>query len=99
MFLEHVLLEDRDGVDRAFRSAMETRQTWDFECRIVRRDQIVRWIKAAGRHFNLGNSDRLVGVVQDISERKRAEESLAPPGGRIGPFKRGIGAFCVCRLP
>jgi PAS domain S-box-containing protein len=77
MFLEHVLPEDRDGVDRAFREAMETRQTWDFECRIVRRDQTVRWIKAAGRHFALGNTDRLVGVVQDISERKQAEESLA----------------------
>ena len=36
MFLDHVLLEDRDEVDAKFRHAIETQGDWSFECRIQR---------------------------------------------------------------
>ena len=54
MFLEHVVPEDRDRVDQAFKQATAARQTWDFECRIVPRNGAVRWIKAAGRPWTPG---------------------------------------------
>ena len=78
MFLEHVLPEDRAMVDGKFRQAMENQSDWNFECRIRRADGQVRWISAAGRHTQdaAGAPRRMAGIVQDITERKRAEEAL-----------------------
>jgi PAS domain S-box-containing protein len=78
MFLDHVLPEDRAEVDNNFRRALECRGDWNFECRIRRVDGGVRWIWAIGRHRrdNSGAYSHLAGIVQDITERKRAEETL-----------------------
>ncbi len=78
MFLEHVLPEDRPTVDAEFRHAVETRSDWSFECRIRRVDGQVRWIWAAGRHRSdrTGSLRRMAGIVQDITERKEAEDRL-----------------------
>ena len=78
MFLEHLVPEDRTLLDQEFRQVIEAKQAWDFECRIVRCDQSVRWIRARGRPIpdENGNPKRLVGIVQDITERKQAEEVL-----------------------
>jgi PAS domain S-box-containing protein len=77
MFLEHVLPEDRAAVDRSFREAMAAGADWSFECRICRNDGEVRWIWAAGGHEkdSEGNAVRISGIVQDITDRKRAEEA------------------------
>jgi len=78
MFLEHVIPEDRDEVDRKFRHALETLTDWNFECRIRRIDGEIRWIWAAGRHRTdtAGKPERMTGIVQDITERKIMEEEL-----------------------
>lgn len=78
MFLDHVLPEDRATVDGKFRQATENRSDWSFECRIRRVDGEVRWILAAGRHRQDTSdaSRRLAGIVQDITERKHAEEEI-----------------------
>ena len=78
MFLEHVLPEDRAMVDGKFQEATENQSDWSFECRIRRTDGQVRWIWAAGRHTNVsaGAPLRMAGIVQDITERKQAEEAL-----------------------
>jgi two-component system cell cycle sensor histidine kinase/response regulator CckA len=78
MFLEHVALEDRAEVDRKFQEATSKKTDWSFECRIRRIDGEIRWILAAGRHFGdeSGEASHMVGVVQDITERKRTEALL-----------------------
>jgi two-component system CheB/CheR fusion protein len=78
MFIEHVLPEDREAVDRNFRQALATRGDWSFECRILRQDGATRWIWAAGRHRadETGQPRRMAGIVQDITERKQAEAAL-----------------------
>jgi PAS domain S-box-containing protein len=65
-------------VDAKFRKATTTHSDWNFECRIRRVDGVVRWIWAAGRHRvdATGSVRRMAGIVQDITERKRAEETL-----------------------
>jgi PAS domain S-box-containing protein len=77
-FLDHVVPEDRSGVDAKFRQAMASDEAWDFECRIRRVDGALRWIWARGRAYsdNEGQSRRMVGTVADITERKRLEEAL-----------------------
>ena len=74
-FLEHVLPEDRAGVDRCFRAAQAAQSDWTFECRIRRADGEVRWIWATSG-LNLNSGDKLgviSGIVQDITERKLTE--------------------------
>lgn len=78
MFLEHVLPEDRSNVDKYFREATATQSDWNFECRIRRADGEVRWISSAGRQTlnPEGKPVRMAGVVQDITELKRAEAEI-----------------------
>ncbi|MGB9175854.1 MAG: PAS domain S-box protein, partial [Methanoregula sp.] len=78
IFLNHVLQEDRDLVDAKFRHAIGTGGDWNFECRIRRNDGETRWIWAAGRHRpgGSGSLGKMSGIVQDITERKRADEAL-----------------------
>jgi PAS domain S-box-containing protein len=77
-FLEHVVPEDVELVDRSFRKSVETQSESDIECRIVRRDQAVRWIHARGRpRWDANGKLRwLAGTVEDVTERKLAEEAL-----------------------
>ncbi|MCE5268377.1 MAG: PAS domain S-box protein [Planctomycetaceae bacterium] len=78
MFLDHVLPEDRAAVDERFRRALENHEDWSVECRIRRVDGQIRWIVAAGRHRRdaSGAWGRMTGIVQDINERKLAEEAI-----------------------
>ncbi len=78
MFLEHVLPEDRAAVDAKFKQATTAQGDWSFECRIRRADGEVRWIWAAGRHRAdaTGRLRRMAGIVQDITDRKQAEEKV-----------------------
>jgi PAS domain S-box-containing protein len=78
MFLGHVVSEDRPQVDKSFREAVSTQSRWDFECRINRNDGEVRWIWAVGTHMpnKEGQMRRLVGIVQDVTERKTAENTI-----------------------
>lgn len=78
MFLDHVIPEDRDKVNSLFHTAVETQSDWNFECRIRRVDGKLRWIWANGSHSYDANGSvsSMIGVVQDITERKKNEEML-----------------------
>jgi PAS domain S-box-containing protein len=78
MFLEHVVPEDRAIVEQGFQQAIESKGTWNVQCRIIRRGGEQRWILAAGQ-ISLdadGKPRRMVGVVQDITRRKQYEVSI-----------------------
>jgi PAS domain S-box-containing protein len=79
MFLGHVLAEERDAVAESFDKALSGNTDWDFTCRIRRKDGEVRWIWAKGRPEcdERGEPVAMYGLVQDITERKVAEASLA----------------------
>ena len=78
MFLNHVLPEDRSIVDTKFGQSLENFSNWEFECRIRRKDGAICWIWAKGRpEFNdLHEPKKMFGLVQDITERKAAEEAI-----------------------
>jgi PAS domain S-box-containing protein len=66
---------------------------------IVAGDETARWVSSQGRpHFTLGGvRDRLMGVVVDVSERKRAEEALRASEARLaaGAELAGLGFYDV----
>ena len=76
-FLQHALPEYRAEVETLVREATAARTGGTYECRIRRADGEIRWIWLSGRHRtdNSGRS-RVAGIVQDITERKLAEEKL-----------------------
>ena len=77
VFSDHVFPEDRELVKQRFEEAFQNGRL-EFECRIIRADQAVRWISAKGEVFRneQGQPIRMMGVVADVTERKRVEEAL-----------------------
>ena len=70
---------DRQAVEKALEAALETNGGYDSEYRVQRPDGVIRWIHARGQVLT-GLSDggrRLIGIVQDTTERREAEEALA----------------------
>ena len=77
-FLEHVVPDDRDRVDRAFQEARAGGGTWAFECGIRRADGSQGWIAVRGRVWltDGGEPRRMVGTVADVTPQRRAEAAL-----------------------
>jgi PAS domain S-box-containing protein len=75
VFRRHILREDLDQVERSYRDAIDAGSHWHFECRIRRADGEIRWIEAHGEPFrdSDGQMVRLLGILADITDRKRAE--------------------------
>lgn len=78
IFLDHVVEKDKKQVDEKFQNAVKNKTNWSFECQIKRSDGIYRWIWACGQHKLDDNGDvhRMAGIVQDITDRKLAEELI-----------------------
>jgi PAS domain S-box-containing protein len=78
-FIEAIHPEDRDAVDHAYTASLEEQdEGYELEHRIVRQDtDEVRYVYEKCRHV-LGDDGTVVesiGVVQDITERRQAEEA------------------------
>ncbi len=82
---ETVHPEDRALFDANVRAAMEREDgRYESEHRIVRPDGEVAWLYERGRvdRDPQGRPSRLIGLVQDITGRKRAGEALAESEGK-----------------
>ena len=78
MFFDLVHLEDRNRVHTAVRDALDSKTQYSVEYRIIRADNSVRWLLARGRGFynSEGEPVRMMGTIQDISQRRQAEAEL-----------------------
>ncbi|PSR18621.1 hypothetical protein C8255_06535 [filamentous cyanobacterium CCP3] len=74
IFLAHVHPDDRAAVNQKFQEALSS-TSWNFECRIIRPDQSVRWIwvRSSVYHDASNAPTRLLGMVVDITDRKQTE--------------------------
>jgi len=73
-----VLEEDRSRITELFREALVTRKPLDFECRVVRPNNQVRavHVEAEMEFDDGGRAVAMHGVVQDITERRQAEDQI-----------------------
>lgn len=89
-FLDHVLPGEREAVDQTYRAALTRGQAWDFECRVRRADGEVRWIWGHGQKLQAPGlaGDAMLGLVQDITERKAVEEQLRTQAETLATVNR-----------
>ncbi len=85
IFLSHVLPEDRELVKGRFQEAFASGH-FDMECRILWPDQSLHWIAAQGLVYRNENGDpiRMMGLVTDVSDRKRAQEEIQQLNRELG---------------
>src|SRR5277367_1501896 len=77
-FSNHLHPEDRERVQTTFSQAVEAGTYWSSEFRVIWKDQSVHWLAARGKVFRREGrkATRMLGIVMEITERKRAEEDL-----------------------
>ena len=71
--------EDREAFLAAGKDAVERGTPYSVEFRLVRTDGVVIWVRLQGMPFSRNGKqrpDRIIGVSQDITERKRIEGEL-----------------------
>jgi PAS domain S-box-containing protein len=77
--------DDRERVRSAFEAAVAEHREFESEYRVVRPDGTTLWVRAAGRgeYDAAGRPVQMFGIVQDITERKRADEALRENEARL----------------
>jgi PAS domain S-box-containing protein len=80
--------EDRERVNTAIQSALETGKPYSIEMRVVWPDGTVRWIATNGKViFNdRGQPIRMLGATVDTTDRKLSEEALIEADHRKDEF-------------
>lgn len=78
LFYERVHPDDRSKVREAVSNALRTGQSYTVEHRIIRNDGKIRTVieNAEVSFDGTGKPLKMIGAVQDITERKMSEESL-----------------------
>jgi PAS domain S-box-containing protein len=75
-WLDAIHPEDRDPFLYTSSKFSRAKKSWEVEFRIIRPDQEIRWIRIRGTPVldGLGDVKRIVGIAEDVTERRRAEE-------------------------
>ncbi len=68
--------EDRPRIEAAFRHTLETGEPFRLETRVPLPDGSMRWLESSGELRSVCGKRVIVGLVHDITERKRAEIAL-----------------------
>jgi PAS domain S-box-containing protein len=76
-WLDSVHVDDREAVSAAKKAQLSGKPV-DYEYRIARPDGSIHWVwdRSFPVYDSSGQLDRIVGIVEDITERKRGEEMV-----------------------
>jgi len=92
MFASRIHPDDVENVKSIVEEGRRRRIGHATEFRVVWPDGSIHWIAASGAHTfgEKGEAIRMSGVVQDVTERRRAELLLSGEGKILGKIARGI---------
>lgn len=84
-YLAAVHPDDVPKVEKLFTTALESGDRYEAECRLVNPDNSIRWVVARGKVIRDGKGagTQLLGVVIDITSRKKTEEELSESRSRL----------------
>ena len=84
--------EDAPGVVAAVRQVSMDHPVFLSEFRIIRPDGGLRWLTSTGKGYfdGAGALLRMIGTVQDITERKQAEEALEQASRKLNDAKNEV---------
>ena len=87
-FADVVHPEDREYDLEHIQRGMEKGAPWDIEHRLLLKNGNIKWVRAIGEpHLDEnGKVIHVMGIVQDITERKKAEEALQESEARYRTF-------------
>jgi PAS domain S-box-containing protein len=77
--------DDRETARHAFEAALAEHREFETEYRAFRRDGALIWVRAVGRgeYDAAGRPLQMLGIIQDVTERKRADEALRENEARL----------------
>ncbi len=76
-WLSRIMPHDSDRVASGYANAVRTRQPWSDEYRMQRGDGSTIWVRDEMSFVgSVDGAERVLGVITDITARKRAEETL-----------------------
>ncbi len=96
LFFDCVHPDDRDKVQKTYSEAFETK-IHDLEFRIIHNKK-VKWVKEKANYIidETGSVTRVIGVTQDITERKRSEDKIKESEEKLRNFVdyTPLGVWC-----
>ncbi len=100
-FMERMAPEDRERALGEARQAIQARLPLINEYRMTRGDGEVRWVQGRAQLFDKpGGGQRMVGVVIDITDRKRTEQSLRDSEARFRSiFDTAAAGMALAEIP
>lgn len=77
-FLETIHPDDREMVNGVYLDSVKTKERYEVTHRLLMKDGRIKWIQEMGmsEYDSDGNPVRSIGTVQDITERKTADEMI-----------------------
>lgn len=89
-YIAAIHIDDRERVGQIIQDAIETKDSYEAEYRILNDNDEIRWVVARGNILRDENNSatQLPGVVIDITERKNTEEFLRETNERFKLISR-----------
>ncbi|MFY4815654.1 PAS domain S-box protein [Haloarcula sp. AONF1] len=75
--------EDRETIERAVESALESGESYDREARLITANDNQRWVRTRGHVLSNTDQPTVRGYIQDITKQKGREEELQKTNAQL----------------
>jgi C4-dicarboxylate-specific signal transduction histidine kinase len=87
--MRRIHVDDRAFVQSVLDSAVQERKNYEFEARLALSDASIKYVHCVGHLSDQESADlEFVGAIMDITERKRAEETLQASQAQLAHMSR-----------